>query len=43
MGRPRPGANQTGAGSPITQHAAGGQTPSMTYPRQARRPVGGVR
>jgi excisionase family DNA binding protein len=31
--RPRPGANQTGAGSPVTQQRARGEVPSMTYPR----------
>jgi excisionase family DNA binding protein len=30
-GRPRPGANQTGAGSPVTQQGARGEASSMTY------------
>jgi excisionase family DNA binding protein len=29
LGRPRPGANQTGAGSPITQQGARGEVSSM--------------
>ena len=47
VGRPRPGANQTGAGSPVTQQGARGEASSMTYPdlaRSARRSrVGGAR
>ena len=31
VGRPRPGANQTGAGSPVTQQGARGEASSMTY------------
>ena len=30
--RPRPGANQTGAGSPVTQQGARGDVPSMPDP-----------
>jgi excisionase family DNA binding protein len=35
-GRPRPGANQTGAGSPITQLGARGDASSMTDPGSTR-------
>jgi len=31
VGRPRPGANQTGAGSPVTQQGARGEASSMTH------------
>jgi excisionase family DNA binding protein len=42
MDRPRPGANQTGAGSPVTQQGARGEVSSMTDPRSVgtRRSVG---
>ena len=30
-GRPRPGANQTGAGSPVTQHVVRGDASSMPH------------
>jgi excisionase family DNA binding protein len=32
LGRPRPGANQTGAGSPVTQQGARGEVYSMPDP-----------
>ena len=48
VGRPRPGANQTGAGSPVTQQGARGEAYSMPHLDSARpvarsRAVGGVR
>ncbi len=47
-GRPRPGANQTGAGSPVTQHRARGEAYSMAHldparPTSRSRTAGGVR
>jgi excisionase family DNA binding protein len=47
-GRPRPGANQTGAGSPVTQQGARGEVSRMTDPDSTDREgrsyaVGGVR
>jgi excisionase family DNA binding protein len=42
-GRPRPGANQTGAGSPITQQGGRGEMYSMTDPiRPAHRRASGI-
>ena len=35
LGRPRPGANQTGAGSLVTQQMTGREASSMTYPAPA--------
>ncbi len=47
VGRPRPGANQTGAGSPVAQQGARGEASSMTYPDMTqavrRSRVGGAR
>jgi excisionase family DNA binding protein len=43
MDRSRPGANQTGAGSPATQQGARGEASRMTYSGSDARAVGGAR
>ena len=41
--RPRPGANQTGAGSPVTQQGARGDAYRMAYSDSGARAAGGAR
>jgi excisionase family DNA binding protein len=41
--RPRPGANQTGAGSPVTQQGARGDVYRMAYSGSGARAAGGAR
>jgi excisionase family DNA binding protein len=43
MDRLRPGANQTGAGSPVTQQGARGEVSRMAYSGSGARAAGGAR